>query len=59
MKLPTVVKTDYGDFTVKATESYPKGKKVKSVISFAGYESGAEMLTDQVEASLASKRVMS
>lgn len=56
VKLPTVVKTDYGDFTVKATESYPKGKKVKSVISFAGYESGAEMLTDQVEASLASKK---
>ena len=32
VKLPTVVKTDYGDFTIKATESYPKGKKVKSVL---------------------------
>lgn len=56
VKLPTVVKTEYGDFTVKPTDSYPKGKKVKSVITFSGYEAGAENLTDNVEAFLASKK---
>lgn len=56
VKLPTVVKTDYGEFTVKPTATYPKGEKVKSTITFSGYESGAEVLTDKVEASLASKK---
>lgn len=56
VKLPTVVKTDYGEFTVKPTATYPKGEDVKSTITFAGYEAGAEVLTDKIEASLASKK---
>ena len=56
VKLPTVVKTEYGEFTVKPTDFYPKGEEVKSTITFAGYESVAEGLTDQIEASLASKK---
>jgi len=56
VKLPTVVKTDYGEFTVKPTAAYPKGEEVKSTITFAGYEAGAEVLTAKIEASLASKK---
>lgn len=56
VKLPTVVKTEYGDYTVTPTEFYPKGKDVKTTIVFTGYEAGAEMLTDNVDADLASKK---
>jgi len=56
VKLPAVVKTEYGDFTVKPTATYPKGEKVKTTITFMGYESGAEVLTDNVSADLASKK---
>ncbi|MDE6065538.1 MAG: polysaccharide biosynthesis tyrosine autokinase [Duncaniella sp.] len=56
VKLPTVIKTEYGDFTVTPTEAYPKGKKVKTTVVFSGYESAAEALTSQVDASLASKK---
>lgn len=56
VKLPVVVKTAYGDFTVTPTESYPKGEKVKTTVIFAGYESGAEGLTNDVVAELASKK---
>lgn len=56
VKLPAVVKTIYGDFTVTPTETYPKGEEVKTTVIFAGYESGAESLTDHVVADLASKK---
>lgn len=59
VKLPTVVKTEFGDFTVTPTSTFPKGKDakdVKTTIVFSGYESGAEMLTGSVKADLASKK---
>lgn len=56
LKLPGIVKTPYGDFTVSMTPDYPKGKDVKTKILFMGFENVAETLTDQVEADLASRK---
>ncbi|MDE6684940.1 MAG: hypothetical protein K2J94_07175, partial [Duncaniella sp.] len=56
VKLPAVVKTSYGDFTVTPTASFPKGEKVKTTVIFSGYESVAESLTQDVIAALASKK---
>lgn len=56
VKLPYVVKTDIGDFTVKETPSFPKGEKVKTLITVGSYDSAAEQLTRDVVADLASKK---
>ncbi len=56
VRLPYSIKTPYGEFTVVATEYFPKGKEVKSTVIFSGYEAAAENLTDQIEADLASKK---
>lgn len=56
VKLPAVVKTKYGDFTVTPTKTYPKGEKVKTTVIFSGYETVAEGLTSDVIAALASKK---
>lgn len=56
VKLPAVVKTPYGEYSVVPTKYYPKGKEVKTTITFAGYESAAETLTDEVVADIASRK---
>lgn len=56
VKLPAVVKTIYGDYTVVPTKYYPKGEDVKTTISFTGYETAAEMLTDDIVADIASRK---
>lgn len=56
VKLPAVVKTIYGDFNVVPTKYFPKGEEVKTNISFTGYESAAEMLTDEIVADIASRK---
>ena len=54
--LPYVFDTPFGEYTVAPTATFPKGKAVNTAITFSGYESAAEMLTDDVEADIASKR---
>lgn len=54
--LPAVLKTMYGDFTLKATDTYPKGKKVKSTITVSGYDIAAEGLAEVVSSSKASRK---
>ncbi len=56
VKLPQIIKTEFGDFTVTPTKYFPKGKEVKTFISFSGYESAAESLTESVEADIASRK---
>lgn len=56
VKLPHMLHTDLGDFTVTTTPYFPKGKKVKTTIYYSSYEAAAEDLTDQIEADLASKK---
>lgn len=56
VKLPTVMKTPYGEFTVTPTPDFPKGKELKTTIYFGGYEGAAEDLTDAIDASLASRK---
>lgn len=55
VKLPATVKTPYGNFTVEATPTYPKGESVNTTVLFSGYETAAEELTDNIIADIASR----
>lgn len=56
VKLPAIVKTKYGDFTVSETEWFPKGEKVNTTIIFSGYEKAAENLTADVIVDIPSRK---
>ncbi len=56
VKLPAQIHTDYGDFTVVTTPDYVKGKKLKTTISFTGYDVAAEELDMEVRARRGSKK---
>ncbi len=48
VKLPTIVKTQYGDFAVTKTQCYPDGEEINTTVVFSGYEKAAEALTSDV-----------
>ncbi|MDE6557372.1 MAG: polysaccharide biosynthesis tyrosine autokinase [Duncaniella sp.] len=54
--LPHVIKTEYGDFTVTPTSTFPKGQNVKTVVYFSGYETAAEDLTESIDVGIASRK---
>lgn len=56
VKLPAIVKTEYGDFTVAETPYFPKGQKVNTTIVFSGYEKAAEDLTADVIVDIPSRK---
>ncbi|MBD5353356.1 MAG: polysaccharide biosynthesis tyrosine autokinase [Bacteroides sp.] len=56
VKLPVTLNTAYGDFTVVATPTYPKGKSVKTNIIFMGYDVAAEELDKDIMAFRGSKK---
>lgn len=56
VRLPAKLSTSYGDYTIEMTPDYPKGKKVKTVISFLGYNAAAERLDAEISASRGSKK---
>lgn len=56
VKLPAVVKTEFGNYTVTPTKYYPKGENVKTTVVFSGFESAAEVLTSEIVADIASRK---
>lgn len=54
--LPTLLKTEYGDFKVTTTPSYKKGKNLKTVVTFSSYDEAAENLSEFVHSDIASKK---
>lgn len=56
VELPKTLSTPLGDFTIAATEHYPTGEKLTTVISVRGYDSAAEVLDQNVVNEIASKR---
>ncbi len=56
VSLPQTVNTPLGDFTIAATEHYPEGEDVTTVISVNGYDYAAEELNENVFNEIASKR---
>lgn len=55
-KLPATIDTPYGQFTVSATDTYPKGESVKTTISYTGYNAAAEELADEIVNDIASRK---
>ncbi|MCM1519894.1 MAG: polysaccharide biosynthesis tyrosine autokinase [Lachnoclostridium sp.] len=55
-KLPATIDTPYGQFTVSATDTYPKGESVKTTISYTGYNAAAEDLADEIVNDIASRK---
>lgn len=55
-KLPASINTDYGHFVVDTTSYFVPGEEVTSNIGIIGYDAAAEMLDDDVSASIGSKR---
>lgn len=56
VELPYTIKTDYGDFTVKKTSTYPEGEDLKSWVNLTGYDSAAEDLAERLTADIASRK---
>lgn len=56
VKLPYVVNTPVGDFTVAPTKWYVPGKRVTTTIGVTGYDAAAELLDEDVHTEIASKR---
>lgn len=56
VELPKTVNTPLGDFTIAATEHYPAGEDITSIISIRSYDSAAEALNRDVVNEIASKR---
>lgn len=56
VSLPKTVSTPLGDFTVAATEFYPRGEALTTTIAVRSYDSAAEVLDEDVINEIASKR---
>lgn len=54
--LPQTIRTDYGDFTVAVTPTYPAGESLTTIITVKGYDAAAESLDETVFNEIASKR---
>lgn len=56
VRLPAVVNTIYGDFTVVATPDYIAGEEVTSRILFTGYDKAAEKLDEDISVDIPSRK---
>ncbi len=56
LALPQTVNTPLGDFTIAATDSYPQGESLTTIIEVKGYDAAAETLDQTVHNEIASKR---
>ncbi|MDE6463309.1 MAG: polysaccharide biosynthesis tyrosine autokinase [Muribaculaceae bacterium] len=56
MPLPQTLSTPLGDFTIAATDSYPVGESLTTIIGVTGYDAAAEVLDQSVHNEIASKR---
>ena len=54
--LPLEIKTSYGTYTLTATDHFPKGKEVETIIYFSGYDVAAEDLAENITSEVAGKR---
>lgn len=54
--LPAAVSTPYGRFTIVATPDYPKGKEVKTEISYMSYAVASEALSKMLDISVATRK---
>lgn len=55
-KFPLEVKTKYGTFTLDTTKYYKPGKDLHTIITFMGYDVAAEIMSEDVTVSIASKK---
>ena len=55
-KFPLKINTIYGEFTLMQTKDYPPGEKLRSIITFMGYDVAAENLSEDVSVGIASKK---
>lgn len=56
VKLPATVKTDYGQFVVTKTDTYPGKDELTTWVSVTGYDSAGEDLNENLLATIASKK---
>lgn len=56
VKLPAVVNTIYGDFTIVTTPNYIAGEELKSRVLFTGYDKAAERLDEEISVDLPSRK---
>ena len=54
--MPVSLSTEFGSFTIDTTSYYVPGEEVKSTISLLGYDAAAEVMGQNVSASIGSKR---
>ena len=54
--LPATVKTEYGTYIVNKTDKYPDKEPLTTWISFTGYDSAAEDITEDLDTWIASKK---
>lgn len=54
--LPATLKTEFGDFTFTKTADFPAGESVAVGIGFCGYDEAAEILAEDIEIDLASRK---
>ena len=54
--LPAKINTPYGEFTVVATDHYPKGEAVKTVVTYSGYDDVAESLSEDLDFDMPSRK---
>lgn len=55
-KLPAIINTDFGKFTINATEFYETGKSHKLKASYEGYHTTAEKFQEIIDIDLTSKK---
>jgi len=56
VKLPVIMDTSYGHFTIMPTEFFKKNENFVATIVFLGYEKAAELLNEEINAEIASKQ---
>jgi len=56
VELPATLDTEYGQFVVDKTDTYPEGESVETDISFNGYDGAAEDLAEEIHPEIASKK---
>ncbi len=55
-KFPLKINTKYGEFTLMQTKDFKPGEKLRSIITFMGYDVAAENLAEEVSVGIASKK---
>ncbi len=55
VRLPYIVKSPFGEFTVDKTQYYPKDEALTAKVYITGYHRAAEMIDEQIVVSIAAK----